>query len=247
MFYCLDSENNYLYHMNYCHDHFNFGRGDNAMRKAAELDFVSNLAGFLTNNVDEVTGTVACAIAECVYHRMSVAELYFHNPVHILSMFLFAHQHDIKLSDWEQLAIWFYNSIYIPGAVKERNEHQSAGFMRAVLPCGYDPHKLIINNAYSAILETSKNMSVSFAREDCYRILDLAWCHLCWDEDGYESATECLRQESLRIMSVRKFLDIQTQMLGRLYAAPYIFRSQLFQQKFDAIARHNIKKTLRKA
>lgn len=236
--YALDERNNYSFHMDYCEDFFDPCTCGLAMRNMMERDFLHNLSGFLASKVGVEKG-VAWAVASSVLARMSTGHLHYHSPVHVLAMFLFAARLDMELKPWEQLAIWFHDVVYTPGAPENYNEQQSANFMRAVLPSGLDAPLTIVGQAERGILFTAM-----YEREDVeeqfHRIMDLDLVSFSCEYKKFCQIALLVQKEMLSAYTERRFKTAHRRFLQRMLAKKHIYRTSLFQEKFEETARANM-------
>ena len=132
------------------------------------------------------------AIAESVYHRMIDTRLTYHNPVHILSMLQFAKIHGINLAWWEEIAIWFHDSVYVPGQQEGKNEWASSKFMEAMMSpyVANDKLNIISSSIIYTAYHTHKNVPGKY-----HMILDLDLCCFAFDDPGRKVASHCVQAE----------------------------------------------------
>lgn len=214
---------------------------DNHLRVA--VDFLSGFEYCLvfTHKIPSLT---AYAITRCVYERMMDASLYYHTPLHILTLFQFAQQNEIELEEWEKLAIWFHDVIYIPGY--PLNEWYSAEFMKSMIAPFLDPS--IIDNVWNGIIATSKHLLKSTGSEldpKFERLLDLDLCSFSWDKENYDASSDKITEEFLSLTGVSGWKEGRIKFLTDLLAKPSIYRTSFFKEKFEQKARANIEQTLK--
>jgi len=238
----FDDLNGYSYHINYWEEFFDVTKVGLAVRSVLEEDFVFNLADFL-NGRFKVDLDTAFSIAKAVFTRMSSPELHFHTPVHVLSLFRFAFDHKIPLEDWERLAIWFHDSIYIPGAPPESNEIQSTSFMRGIVPGGLSCEDGAINRAERAILTTGRHPAKAIEKQ-YHLIMDMDLCNLAWPREKFEASVEALQTECTKVMTVRKFKAGWRRFYEIILSRGHIYRTEQFRDQFERTARQNIAKSL---
>jgi len=246
MIFCTDEDTGYIYHMDYLADFLSPERSNIPIREVVKHDFVFNLVQFLAGQLS-VEGNTAFAVGHSLYALMSSSNRHYHTPYHILNMFLFAAQHGIKLKDWEHLAIWFHNASYIPLAPVDCNQHQSVHFMRAVLPHGYLlSDNGIVNQADRAIIHTAKRLEEKVP-EEYERVLDLDMSIYAAPLRIFDSAMLCLRTEFCTQSTMRRFKVRQRKLLECLLKRPSVFRTPMFQQKFDVNSHDNAERALKEA
>ena len=90
-----------------------------------------------------------------LFESMSSCRVFYHTPMHIMSIFLFARENSIDISATEELALIFHDAIYRPGST--HSEELSAAFMKSVLTETGIPDS-IINNASDMILSTKLHL-----------------------------------------------------------------------------------------
>lgn len=238
-FYLYDESAGYSYTWNYCRVFPDMALATPSVRAAIEHDFIGNLWLFLEKRM-KVNRTIAYSVANCLFQRMSDSSLHYHTPVHILSIFQFAKEHSIKLEIWEELAIWFHDAIYIPGAYQCVNESQSAAFMRALMPGGHDPTIKIINNAHSAILLTSQYEREDFTDEEelASKVMDLDLCPFAFAEPSFLIVNNCIDKELSPV--VDDFQSKRKEFLRKMLSKKSIYRTPLFSQDLEKRARKNL-------
>lgn len=199
--------------IDYINGFFDYGKGpadpscrDN--RSIAREEFRTLCSRFL-NGIGIKSGT-ADAIALCLLSRMSDMSLHYHTPVHVLSMFQWAADNNISLEKHEELAVWFHDAIYIPGAVEGQNEYESLAFMRSLLGSFVDEDTLA--KAGNIIKATARHLEknighiahkvmdldlISFAFPNQQLITDLIWKehgHLCMEDKFHQGRKAFLKK-----------------------------------------------------
>ena len=237
-----DKQKGYEYHLNYCDHYFDLQRCSTWEYEAVRTDFCRNLASFLRSQL-QVEYSLSATIAHSVFVRMSDSGLHYHTPLHPLSAFLFAHRQGMKLEAWEQLAIWFHDSIFMPDAKGGLNEAQSAAFMRAIIPYGHMMENRTINEAERAILFTGELLQKD-TDPQFDQVIDLDLCFLAWPPKAFDKAAKLVRRECDPFMSLRAFCVSQKRFFEGLLDKGNYFRMPRMNQSHGAQARNNVRRYL---
>lgn len=198
--------------------------------------FINRCSEFLLKVCSTKLSSTSEAIAAALYARMSDTCLHYHTPVHVLSILDFAKDHQIYLTLWEELAIWFHDAIYYRFTPNSGvNERYSANFMVALL----EPNLSNVEQdlAYRAILETSRFMEVQTYPE-FEKILDLDVCSFAWERPIYDRVTECLRREF-----GPSFDQGRKAFLKNFLKKGFVYRTKEFAP-FEPLAQENIRKDI---
>ena len=199
-------------------------------------DFCGNFSAFLEEH--HILPATAFSIATAVFERMADQRLHYHTPVHVLSMFQFVEREfpEEKLADWEELAIWFHDSVYIPQM--DINEELSVLFMRAMVEPAFTNTKMA--EAQFAI-ETTANHLDGYTNPLYNTVMDL------------DLASAFLGDMTSRNIAIRREFDYlndeefnkgRKSFLEKMIGKGFIFRSIEFKDKFEAKAMENLKKEL---
>lgn len=201
-------------------------------------DFAYKLQNYLVEL--KIPNSTACVIANCLAERMSDHKLYYHTPVHILSIFDFAKRNNIELEDYEKIAIWFHDAIYDTYKPFGQNELLSADFMKALLT----PYLSVelIDDVHRVICETANHLD-----QDTYppanKVLDLDIFTFCTTPKNLDFITECIFKEFQPIERTL-FNQNRKKFLQSLIKKGYIYRTDLFREKFESLAMDNITKEI---
>lgn len=213
----------YKFQYDYCNKFFNFARATNTERAMVEHDFIQNLSTLLK----KLHNPSALTIAETLFARMSDPKLFYHTPIHILAILQFASVHNIRLAWWEELAVWFHDSVYVPNAKSGVNEWASSKFMEAMLG------PFIANQRLTwiamAIGYTSCHLSAGLPSQFDI-ILDLDLCSFLFEYPGRDLASNCVLLEfdsfpPNRIAVLKGRLEFMTKLVQR--GCP-LYRSRAF-------------------
>lgn len=222
----------YTFGWDYCSEFFNLAQANQNQCTQVADDFVINFAKLLR----KLKVTSDMAIAEAVYHRMVDTQLTYHNPVHILSIFQFAQQHNINLAWWEEIAIWFHNSVYVPGQPEGQNEWASSKFMEAMMSPYVTNNKLneISNSILHIAYHTHKEVPAKY-----HIILDLDLCAFAFENPGREITYHCVQAEYPHL-SENVIMKGRYEFLEKLMKKWFIFRTHVMQKDFEIKAWNNI-------
>jgi len=201
-------------------------------------DFVGNLEGLLGENWRVPTST-GRAIAACLYERMSDQSLFYHTPLHVLSMLDFGRENGIVLRPWEELAVWFHDAIYEPAAQAGRNEESSALFMRALLRSLVPDD--VLDKAEAGILATARYEAENVEAE-FEVILDLDLCRFAWDWENHRAASENIGREFVPIFGEERYRAGRKAFLEKMLRRGSLYRSAVFRARFEEAARRNMEK-----
>ena len=188
-------------------------------------DFRNGLSCFLRRDCGMGTAT-ASAVAGAVWERMTAADLHYHTPWHVLYMLCFAEKHGMRLEPWEELAVWFHDSVYWPGTGFGPSEHASALFMEAMLPPGFD----WIKKARVAVLMTASHLE-RYVAKPFDRLLDLDLCHFLAENETMKRIDECLRLELMpgKTSDERKWHEGRAGFLKLMANRGFVFRTSDFR------------------
>ncbi len=185
-------------------------------RAVVRFDFIQNLADYLVWN--HTKRSTAAAIAEAVYVRMTDDRLHYHTPVHVLCMFQYAEFYGIKLTPTDELAIWFHDSVYVPGAPLGQNEYDSQVFMRAML--GHADTRNMQKEAAEIITATAYHEKEEHP-QNCWTVLDLDLVHFAVCN---KKADECIKAELVPVYG-DLFYKGRPQFLKHLIAKGFLYRT----------------------
>lgn len=204
---------------------------------AFKSEFVSRCSLFL--GTQRICKSTAVAIAESLFARMSDKKLHYHTPVHVLAMLDFAQNNEITLEPWEELAVWFHDSIYDQTSSERglfgQNEKLSAQFLKALVePYFFEEHLLL---SVSAIEATAHHLTPQYVIPTFHKVLDLDLSSFSSPRENYNRTTEAL---FLEYPIERKAFDKgRKKFLIALNNRPKIYLTELFEQ-FESAARKNI-------
>lgn len=204
-------------------------------------DFHKSLEDTLTDaNCDQ---EYISAIVNSLYSSMVNFRVYYHTPVHIMSILSFSKEHGIELTNAEKLAIFFHDAIYRPGS--KNNERYSIDFMKSLLnETGIRPD--IINTTGYLIHHTSLHL------EDLISSIGVENLVMDLDMSGFTATPGVFTFQSLMIekefhrgygsdiFTLSQFLKGRKKFLTALKNKKSIYRTKLFLDKFEHRAQINL-------
>lgn len=201
-------------------------------------DFLHNFSQFLIEH--DIMEDTAIAIASAVFERMADRRLHYHTPVHVLSMFQFAEREfpNEKLMDWEELAIWFHDSVYIP-QLPGASEELSIMFMRAMVGPAFSESLLA---AASYAIETTSQHLEKVTNNLYDTIMDLDLAHFSLPD--LTAHNDAIRRE-FGYVDEAEYNKGRKSFLEKLLSRGFVFRSQAFKDRYEAFAVKNILKEIR--
>ena len=201
----------------------------------AKEDFTLALTIFLEKH--DVLFYTGHAIARALWERMIDRRLHYHTPIHILSIFQFAEKEGITLEPWEELAIWFHDSVYIP-QLPGTSEELSAMFMRAMVAPAFSETELA---EVQFAIETTANHLHPYTNPLYNKILDLDMISFSW-LDQVNTINSCIRKE-FDYVNEETYNKGRKAFLTKLISKGFIYRSNEFK-KYESLAVENINKQL---
>lgn len=188
------------------------------------------------------------SICNTVFASMTSDKVYYHTPVHILSMLSFADINNIKLENWELLAILFHDVVYRPGS--KNNETNSIQLMLALLDGTGISESLKMQSA-NGILATSMHLEEEFD-PDFNKLMDLDMSGFCANEESYNAQNECLKKEFCQPetpkyegLSLEDYNKGRLEFLSKLKNKKSLYRTELFLNNFEQKAQNNLINSLR--
>jgi predicted metal-dependent HD superfamily phosphohydrolase len=219
----------YEFNLNYT-DFFDYQKATKETQYVTKTDFISNFYKCIEAYY-QINKNTTIAIARSVFERMSDASLHYHTPVHVLSMFQWWEENkkDQELTSNQQMAIWFHDAIYIPGAGPLLNEYDSATFMSAML------NQLIPYDAMTKIgliiRLTGRHESLDSFTPAYNLVCDLDLCSLSW-EKSQEVITQCIFEEYN--YSWEDYIKGRSIFLKRLASKGFIFRTGFMKDLLES-------------
>jgi predicted metal-dependent HD superfamily phosphohydrolase len=219
---------------------FNIHNASESVLKALKQDFTLLALSILYNCgcKREYANTITAAL----YHSMSHNYVFYHTPVHIMSIFSFVKEHSIELNQTEQLALLFHDSIYRPGS--KSNEIFSAEFMGSLLDSTGINEQLIVM-AKKVILTTSEHLHFC-VDPYCETVMDL-------DMSGFSASPGIYNLQGTLIehefypdhYSLSDFLNGRLKFLKTLQGKPSIYRTEFFLKNLEAKAQMNLSNSIK--
>jgi len=178
-------------------------------------------------------------IPKIVFNTMITGPVYYHTPFHPLAMFEFAKIHNITLTPVQKLAIWFHDSIFIPGYPK--NEVKSALFLDSLMsPC---LSEIEVNAAKKIVVDTAYHLEdPDYTDKESHLVMDLDMAGFAAGIKGFRVQNECIEKEFKSIgFDDDKFLSGRINFLEAILDKNRIYHTDYFYENFETIARQNIK------
>ncbi len=186
------------------------------------------------------------SIVNSLYSSMVNFRVYYHTPVHVMSLFSFAKEHRIELNRSEKLAIFFHDAIYRPGS--KNNEDLSIAFMESLLTeTGADAN--VIKDARYIIWSTSKHLVDDNGPVELYGPFKLV---MDLDMSGFSATPGVFTFQSLMIekefhrgygsdiFTKEQFLKGRQKFLKALKNKKSIYRTERFLDQFEKRAQINL-------
>jgi predicted metal-dependent HD superfamily phosphohydrolase len=183
------------------------------------------------------------SIVNSLYSSMINFRVYYHTPVHVMSIFSFAKEHHIELSRSEKLAIFFHDAIYRPGS--KNNERYSIDFMKSLLN-ETRTNNDVINIASHIIHYTALHLEELISSPGVENlVMDL-------DMSGFSATPGVFTFQSLMIekefhrgygsdlFTLEQFLKGRKKFLTALKNKKTIYRTEFFLDKFEKRAQINL-------
>ena len=183
------------------------------------------------------------SIYNTVFSSMTSDKVYYHTPVHVLAMLTFAELNNIKLENWEKLAIFFHDVIYRPGS--KNNEINSIQFMMSLLDGTGVSESIKIQSA-NAIQATAMHLEQEWDPE-FNNLMDLDMAGFSSDKQYYDIQNDCIKKEfcqpdlkNYKGSSIENFNKGRLSFLTSLKNKKSIYRTELFLNNFEQKAQENL-------
>lgn len=193
--------------------------------------------------------TTALSIGETIIARMSEDGLHYHTPPHVLNIFQFAKDNNIELENWEKTAIYFHDAVYLPLGTPGMSENCSAQFFQTLMK----PFILKSDGQidYNELLKISTAITVTSLHCDAtvkpewHKILDLDLFGFALPPEENEYFNSLVKKEYVEFGIKSEDYDIKRkEFLNKLISKGFLYRTELFRDKFETVAMENIKKAL---
>lgn len=189
-------------------------------------------------------GTAAAEVAErswsCLITRFSEAHRHYHDYKHMRHCLreLDGAAHRIGDADVVEMALWFHDAIYEPGAAD--NEIRSARLFESFAAPVLNPN--LTREVSSAILDTVHKTLPEADNARFVVDIDLSSFGLPWPE--FMADSHALRKEQMHL-SDREFYQRKCAFLKSLIDRDRIYATQYFGNLYELAARTNIEHYLR--
>jgi predicted metal-dependent HD superfamily phosphohydrolase len=172
----------------------------------------------------------------------------YHNASHLDELIVLAREHTPDLSEAEQLALLFHDSVYVPGAAKGDNERLSAMLMQATVAtlARADQTLAVSSNDLARaarIIEATTHSSPPPA--EAARICDLDLWRLASPWEAFQQHALGIRHEYLHLFADEPaFWAARNGFYRSMLAQPRLFATDYFRQRFEESARSNMRRAL---
>lgn len=189
-------------------------------------------------------GTAAAGIAErswsCLITHFSEAHRYYHDGKHMRHCLreLDGAAHEIGNPDVVEMALWFHDAIYDPGAAD--NEAQSARLFESFAEPALNPN--FTREVREAILDTVHQALPESGNARFVVDIDLSSFGLPWQE--FMADSHALRKEQMHL-SDPEFYQRKCAFLKTLIDRDRIYATRYFHDLYELAARTNIERYLR--
>lgn len=183
------------------------------------------------------------SICNTVFASMTSDKCYYHNPVHVMNILAHAEKLQIKLEDYEVLAILFHDAIYRP--MSKTNEVDSINFMFSVLK-NTGISESVKHQAATIIQMTSMHLEDDLD-PIANTVLDLDMIAFSVEADQFKLVNDLIKMELVNDLerydgiSSDDYTNGRKEFLTKLLNKKSIYRTMFMQSKFETIARNNIK------
>lgn len=165
----------------------------------------------------------------------------YHNLAHVQQVLTSAEAVAGQAVDWTavQLAIWFHDVVYVPGAPD--NETQSAHYARRLLQ-SWQLSEQIIQPVEQLILATALNGTAPH-HPDGPLIQDADIATLGWPPDAYRQYAQAIRREFAHVPE-EAYRHGRSQILTHFLQKPRLYHTDYFFAHLEAQARVNLQQEL---
>lgn len=217
---------------------FDIQRAEAALVERTRRDFVESMAGLL-NRIGARQGP-ANRISGLVWSLMTESDRHYHTPVHVLGMLGWAQHMGLELTEAEQLAVWFHDSIFDARAPRDQNEAASALWMRwAVVNAG-------VSNGFAkhvaeAIRWTGRHLEEEVPPE-YRRVMDLDLAGMAAAPATFRRQSEAVQAEMAHL-SPEQFQRGTIDFFKHLLARKHLYRSESMAP-LEPTARQNLQQEI---
>ena len=142
----------------------------------------------------------------------------------------------LQQPDAVELALWFHDAIYVPGA--RDNERQSAKLFRDAASAA---ERAFADRVARLIMATKHTDEHQSGDRGFMVDIDLAGFGDRWEE--FMRKGTALREE-FATQSDAQYFTAQVQFLRRLQSRPHFYSTAYFRERYEAIAQDNVKRLL---
>ncbi len=171
----------------------------------------------------------------------AAADRAYHNLTHIQQVLTSAEAVAGQAVDWTavQLAIWFHDVVYVPGALD--NEAQSAHYARRMLQ-SWQVDEVLIVSVKRLIMATALNGTAP-DHPDAPLIQDADIATLGWPPNAYRRYAQAIRQEFAHVPE-EAYRHGRSQVLTHFLQKPRLYHTDYFFARLETQARANLQQEL---
>eukprot|EP00927_Polykrikos_kofoidii_P057896 TRINITY_DN5212_c0_g1_i1.p1 TRINITY_DN5212_c0_g1~~TRINITY_DN5212_c0_g1_i1.p1 ORF type:complete len:505 (-),score=66.19 TRINITY_DN5212_c0_g1_i1:161-1615(-) len=174
--------------------------------------------------------------------RYGEVQRHYHTLNHLGELFALFDKHRADIADAcsVELAIFFHDVIYNPRATGGRNEDDSAlvfsKFAQEVNLCPAE----MVGKVFRWIIKTKHHVCQDDDDADCKLFMDFDMAVLGWERAAYSHYTVQVRREFAHVPE-GIWCDARANFLEATAASPKIFATSIFQERYEELARANMR------
>jgi len=170
---------------------------------------------------------------------------HYHGMAHIEALLALLREYRAELSDPEavEAAIWFHDAIY--DSRRSDNEARSAALAVERLASRAEPARLsrIVTMIEATATHALPDLRGKAARGDAAFFLDMDLSILGAPKSAFDSYEAAVRREYAWVDD-RAWRSGRAAVLRKFLARPRIFHTEAFRQRYEAVARENIERSI---
>lgn len=165
----------------------------------------------------------------------------YHDVGHLDELLALAREHTPDLDEAEQLAVLFHDAVYVPGAPRGDNERLSALLMHATVAT-LEVGGVDLDRA-GRIIEATTHAAPP--PEEAARVCDLDLWRLAAPWEDFQRHALGIRHEYLHLQaSEAAFWAARNAFYESMLAKPRLFATDTFVDRFEDVARANMRRAL---
>lgn len=149
----------------------------------------------------------------------------------------------LQLSDAQELAIWFHDSVYVVGAPHHANEMYSGMLMEALIGPFIKTDKQLQDMVTAKLIidKTADHLTTECrAVEEAKLVLDLDLCNFAFSEKGFRATADAVEKEFTMIYKPKEYRDGRKKFLKDMLDRGFIYRTDEFRRHYEQRAKDNI-------